>query len=189
MWYNVGMENGVEINTITVVVGLATAALAGGLLTGLINYTKSQRARRRRIIAEAVEVAFDRVEILYKIRRRPTNSELLARDELDIRNEMHRIQSKTEYYIAMLSSESVWLGACYEKLVSEIKSQTEPLLQTAWKEKPKGVGAQLKDSIHPNLKPARQEFILETQRYFNPLRRFIFASIYRSWRFVHREQS
>ena len=178
------MDNGV-----TTIIGLASAALAGGLITGFVNYSKSQRARRRRIIAEAVEVAFDRVEILYKIRRRPVNTELLTQDELAIRNEMHRIQSKTEYYIAILSSESVWLGACYEKLIGEIKKQTEPLIQAAWGEKPVGVAVGLKEAKNPDLKAARQEFILETQRYFNPIRRLIFASIFRLWRLIHREQS
>lgn len=183
------MDNGVNTNSITVILGLATAALAGGLMTGLISYAKSQRARRRRIIAEAVEVAFDRIEILYKIRRRPTDTALLAQDELNIRNEMHQIQSKTEYYISILSSESVWLGSCYEKLINKIRSQTEPLFQDAWAQKPKGVGVQLKDVKHPDLGNARREFILETQRYFNPLRRLVFASIFRLWRLVHREQS
>ena len=189
MWYNIPMDNGVITNTTTVVIGLATAALAGGLLTGLVNYTKSQRARRRRIVAEAVEVAFDRVEILYKIRRRPTDSALLGKDELTIRDEMHRIQSKTEYYIAILSSESVWFGACYEKLIGEIKKQTEPLLQEAWEQKPEGVGVKLKAAKHPDLKAARKEFILETQRYFSPLRRIYFASVFRLWRSIHRGQS
>lgn len=182
------MDTGVTTNNLTVVIGLVSAALAGGLLTGLVNYSKSQRARRRRIIAEAVEVAFDRVEILYKIRRRPLHPQLLAQDELDIRNEMHRVQSKTEYYIAILSSESVWLGSCYEKLINEIKRQTEPLLQEAWEQEPQGIGVKLKGAKHPDLKLSRQEFILETQRYFNPLRRLVFASIFRLWRAIHREQ-
>lgn len=183
------MDSGLTTNTVTVMIGLASAALAGGLLTGLVNYTKSQRARRRRIVAEAVEVAFDRVEILYKIRRRPIDPALLAKDELAIRDEMHRIQSKTEYYIAILSSESVWFGACYEKLISEIKKQTEPLLQEAWEQKPSGVGIKLKTAKHPDLKAVRKEFILETQRYFSPLRRIYFASVFRLWRSIHREQS
>lgn len=181
------MDTGVIANDLTIVIGLASAALAGGLLTGLVNYSRSERSRRRRIIAEAVEVAYDRVEILYKIRRRPLNAQLLDQDELDIRNEMHRVQSKTEYYVVMLSSESAWLGACYEKLIKEIKRQTEPLFQEAWEQKPKGVGCKLKDCTHPDLKAARQEFILDTQRYFNPLRRIIFATIYRLWRTIHRE--
>ena len=176
-----------EMTSSTIIIGLISAALAGGLFTGFINYTKSQRARRRRIIAEAVETAFDRVEILYKIRRRPTDKTLLAKDEVAIRDEMHRVQSKTEYYIAILSSESAWLGACYEKLINEIKRQTEPLFQEAWNLEPKGVGVKLKDAKHPNLKQARQEFILDTQRYFNPLRRLVFASIFRMWRAIHRE--
>lgn len=183
------MDSGVTTSTTTVLIGLITAALAGGILTGLVNYSKSQRARRRRIIAEAVKVAFDRVEVLYKVRRRPTDPKLLAQDEVDIRNEMHNIQSKTEYYVAILSSESVWLGACYEKLINEIKKQTEPLLQEAWEQAPQGVGVKLKTAKHPNLKASRQEFILETQRYFNPLRRLVFASIFRLWRVIHREQS
>ncbi len=183
------MDNGLMTNTATIVIALATAALAGGLLTGLVSYAKSQRARRRRIIAEAVEVAFDRVEILYKIRRRPTDQRLLAQDELDIRNEMHRIQSKTEYYIAILSSESAWLGACYEKLIGVIRRQTEPLFQEAWDDKPKGIGVKLKDAKHSDLNGARREFILETQRYFNPLRRLVFASFFRLRRVIHREQS
>ena len=179
------MGNGTITDTSTVVIGLITAALAGGLLTGFVHYTKSQRVRRRRIIAEAVEVAFDRVEILYKIRRRPTNPTLLAQDEINIRDEMHRIQSKTEYYIAILSSESVWLGSCYEKLISEIKRQTEPLLQLAWDQKPQGVGVKLKGATHPDLKGARKEFILETQRYFNLPRRIYFATLFRVRRLVH----
>lgn len=180
------MDNGVTTSSSTVVIGLLAAALAGGLLTGFVSYTKSQRARRRRIIAEAVEIAFDRVEIVYKLLRRPTDPVLLARDELDIRNEMHRIQSKTEYYIAILSSESVWLGACYEKLIDEIKLQTKPVLQKVWQQKPKGVDVKLEQTIQINLTSARNEFILDTQRYFNPIRRIWFSLTYRMWRSIHR---
>ena len=183
--YNVAMDNGVITNTATVVLGLITAALAGGLLTGFVNYTQNQRARRRRVIAEAVEIAFDRVEMLYKVRRRPINATLLAQDEVNIRDDMHRIQSKTEYYITILSSESAWLGSCYEKLINEIKRQTEPLLQEAWGQKPKGVGIKLKGAGHPDLKNARRQFILEILRYFNPLKRIYFASMFRLRRFIH----
>lgn len=183
------MNNGVTTSAATVIVSLFAATLAGGLLTGLVSYTKSQRARRRRIIAEAVQTAFDRAEIAYKLLRRPTDPTLLAQDDLDIRNEMHHIQSKTEYYIAILSSESVWLGACYEKLINEIKRQTKPLMQDAWTQKPKGVGVKLENSVPIDLTTARKEFILEVQRYFNPIRRAWFATVYRLWRSIHRGQS
>lgn len=165
----------------------AGAVLIGGILTNLFSFFTGERARRRAVIAEAVEIAFDRVEIVDKIRRRPLDKNLLARDELDIRNEMHRIQSRTQYYIATLSSESAWLGASYEKLVMCIKKETEPLMQSAWKEKPGGVKTELKNSKRPNVEIARRNFVKDTQRYFNPLKRIWFALLFRLHRAVSHE--
>jgi hypothetical protein len=178
-----GVTTTVSTHTLQIVVAL----LAGGLVSGLLGYSQSQRARRKKLVAEAVAIAFARVEILYKIRRRPKDPRLCAADELAIRNEMHDIQTKTEYYISILSSESGWLGSSYERLIKEIRKQTEPLLQAAWLQKPLGVGAELKDAKHPQLVDPRKKFILDTQRYFNPLRRLIFAAAFRICKVVHNE--
>jgi hypothetical protein len=176
------MKNGVTTQSVTIIVGFITAILAGGLITSVVGYYGNQRARRRKIIAEAVKVAFERVEILYKIRRRTNNPDLLPSDELAIRNEMHDIQSKTDYFITIISSESAWLGVKYQNLISEIKRQTEPLLQEAWERVPQGIGVKLKQDKHPNLSKVQNSFILDSQRYFNPMRRLWFASLFR----IHR---
>jgi hypothetical protein len=157
----------------------AVAALVGNALSNLSNFAVGERSRRRRIIAEAVEVAFDRVEVLYMIRRRSKDKKLRVKDDIEIRNEMHRIQSKTKYYTTIVSSESAWLGSSYEKLISIIKSETEPLLQKAWKEQPKGISEVLKGSNHPLIESARRDFIRDTQLYFNPLKRCWFGLIYK----------
>lgn len=165
----------------------AGAVLLGGILTNLSSFFTGERARRRSVIAEAVQVAFDRVEIVDKIRRRPSDKGLLARDELDIRNEMHHIQSRTQYYITILSSESAWLGASYEKLVAKIKKETEPLMQAAWKEKPGGVRAELKNTKRPDVEIARRDFVKDTQRYFNPLKRVWFGLLFRLYKAINHE--
>ena len=117
--------------------------------------------------------------MLYKIRRRTTDKRLLPEDELAIRNEMHEVQKKTDYYIGILNTESAWLGDSYARLVRDIRTATENLFREAWKEKPKGVGAELKGAKPPQLGDARERFIKDARRYFNPLKRLFFASIFR----------
>ncbi len=155
------------------------ALLAGGSVGALISYYKSTRLHKKEIVAKATETAIARVEILYKVLRRTKDKSLLASDELAIRNEMHEIQKKTDFYLSILKSESAWLGASYEKLIEGIKKETEPKLQEGWKQKPKGVGVQLKGYSHPVIKPLRDSFTKDVQRFFNPIKRLFFASLYR----------
>lgn len=165
----------------------AGAVLIGGALTSMFTFFIGERARRRKVIAEAVEIAFDRAEVVDRIQRRPTDKTLLAQDELGIRNEMHRIQSRTQYYITVLSSESAWLGASYEKLIAKIKAETEPLMQAAWKDEPKGIKAELKNTKRPDVEIARRNFVKDTQRYFNPVKRAWFGLLFRLQRAVDHE--
>lgn len=158
---------------------LLAATLSGSLVGGLISYYKTSRMRQKQVVAEAFETALARVELLYKVRRRTDNKELLAEDELAIRNEMHAMQQKTEYYIGVLNAESGWFGASYEKLVGSVKAATENLFRDAWKKQPKGVGAELKGAKHPQITLARKEFIKDTQRYFNPIKRLFFTTKFR----------
>lgn len=158
---------------------VVTAVLSGGLIGGGISYYQTNRLRRKQIVAEAFETALARVEVLYKIRRRTTDKRLLSEDELDIRNEMHEVQKKTDYYIGILNAESAWLGASYERLVDDIKTATDGLFREAWKGKPKGAGAELMSAKHPQLKDARKRFTKDTRRYFNPIKRVFFGSLYR----------
>lgn len=155
------------------------AIISGGLSGSIIAYFQANRFRRKQIVADAFETALARVEVLYKVRRRTTNKALLSSDEISIRDELHNIQLKTDYYIGILYSESIWLGASYEKFVLSIKTATEVLFREAWAESPKGVGVDLKKSEHPQIAEARNRFIKDFQRYFNPFKRCFFSAIYR----------
>jgi hypothetical protein len=163
---------------------LLAAVLSGSLIGGVISYYKTSRMRRKQVVAEAFETALARVELLYKVRRRTKDKNLLPQDELAIRNEIHLVQQKTDYYIGILNAESAWYGERYERLVRLVKIATEDLLRAAWKEEPQGVGVELKDAKHPQLVTARKNFIRDTRRYFNPLKRLFFASVYRLFRLV-----
>lgn len=167
---------------------VVVAIISGGLIGGIITYLQVNRFRRKQIVAEALETALARVEVLYKIRRRTKDKKLLPEDELAIRNEMHSVQQKTDYYIGILNTESAWLGDSYEQLVSSVKAETEELFRKAWKEKPKGVGAELKDAEHPKIGKAKEKFITDTRRFFNPIKRLYFGTIFKIRKWAERNE-
>lgn len=167
---------------------ILAAIISGGLIGGVITYLQVNRFRRKQMIAEALETALARVEVLYKIRRRTKDKKLLPEDELAIRNEMHSVQQKTDYYIGILNTESAWLGDSYDQLVKYIKAETEELFRKAWKEKPKGVGAELKDAEHPKIGKAKEKFINDTRRFFNPIKRLYFGTAFRIKRWTDRNE-
>jgi len=147
--------------------------ITGSLAAAVISYVQSDNFRRKRLVASAYRVALDRAEAVYWIRRRTKNKELLPQDEIIIRDKLHQVQERTEYYKGLLSIEAKWLGESYATFVDAVTKQTGPLLKAAWQEKPVGPGGELTNIIHPKANPdllkAEQEF-LESARQFFTLR-------------------
>lgn len=150
------------------------AIITGGIAVAIFGQVQATRLRRKQLIAEAYQTALARVEVLYRIRRRTTSKALADQDTINIRDEMHDIQTKTDYYTGLLRTESTWFGKSYENLIDNIKKETEPLMQQAWTDNPKGVGVKLKNTTHPNVSTHKDQFLKDIRQFFNPY--------YRMWR-------
>lgn len=105
--------------------------ITGGLGVAFIGQLQATRLRRKELIAEAYQTTLARLELLYRISRRSADKTLAEQDAISIRDEMHDIQTKTDYYIGLLRTESIWFGKAYQSFVVEIKKITAPLMQQA----------------------------------------------------------
>ena len=132
---------------------------------------QSTRLRRKKLIAAAYQTALSRVEVLYRIRRRTAQKTLAEQDAISIRDTMHDVQTRTDYYVGLLWTESTWFGRSYEMLIEGIKNQTEPLMQKAWDDKAVGPGVKLKNVPHPDVTTYKQDFLKDVRDFFNPILR------------------
>lgn len=159
------------ITSKTFITSVLTPLVTGSLAAALVGYLKADRLRCKKLVAEAYKTALARAEMVYRIRRRSADPALRAQDELAIRDEMHRIQEQTDYYLGLMAIESRWFSKSYNKFVRAVISETWPLLQEAWERDPVGPGVRLESDKHPNLADAKREFLHDAAHFFNPIMR------------------
>ncbi len=106
--------------------------IVGTILVALIAayaaYSSEKRQRRRTLYAQAYQDILAWGEMLYRIRRRGKTKK--EADELV--NRFHDLQEKILYNQGWISTESLWLGRAYQKLVFKIKSSLEDPIIDAW---------------------------------------------------------
>ncbi len=152
--------------------------ITGGLGVAFIGQLQATRLRRKELIAEAYQTTLARLELLYRISRRSADKTLAEQDAISIRDEMHDIQTKTDYYIGLLRTESIWFGKAYQSFVVEIKKITAPLMQQAWDSQAKGPGAKLENEKHPDISQCTDKFLADVRDFFNP-----FSRLKRRWQY------
>lgn len=144
--------------------GFITGVLSTGLVSIILTKSLERADKRKELFASAYKSALAWHEMLYKVRRRAAG----VIEERRLVNEFHEIQGELDYYQGIISAESWFLGKSYKKLVSSIKSQTQTLIQEAWKSpvrRPKDYAA--KNEKNPNISTVSDSFLTDTRDWFS----------------------
>lgn len=147
---------------------LLVAAVGAGvtillaLFGALVSFTHARSDRRRGVYSEATRSALAWTELLYRVRRRETGK------EHDLIDKFHDAQEDLSFYTAWIGSDSVFVQRSFTRLVNAVKSETEPLIQAAWKEGPrKPPGDALPDDQHPNVTAAQNTFLKDVRAHLS----------------------
>ena len=115
------------------VIGLvAGSSVLAAIITHYLGNNANERSKRRKLYAEALQVALGWREMLYRVRRRQPTSE----DEKTITAQFHNLQERLDYYDGLIWSYSKSLGRSYRRLVKKVRKTSLPLIREAWKNKP-----------------------------------------------------
>ena len=104
----------------------------GAFIATWIQHRREIQFKKKELVASAYRVAMERIESLYRIKRRSNDSQQKEVDTIKIRDILHQIQTDTAYYESLLSLESRELGDAYKDLVNEIKIITADKMRQAW---------------------------------------------------------
>jgi hypothetical protein len=159
------------------ILGMA-ATVVVALLSGLIAYLASKRERRRVLYSEAVQAILGWREMLYRVRRRSDDQ------TRDLISAFHDLQEKLSYHEAWIGSESKYMSRSYARLTHAVKSQTESLIRSAWKESTRDApGDALPTDGHPDVTASVDAFLKDVRSHLSP---FFWRKIAIAWR--NREQ-
>ena len=141
----------------------ASATITVALLTALAAYLAMKRERRREVYSEAVRSAVSWKEMLYRVRRRSEGQ------EQDLISRFHELQDRLAYHQAWVGSDSEYMKRSYDRLVSEIKAKTQPLIAEAWTGTIRPVpGNAWPEDVHPDLSGLVDTFLEDVRGHLSP---------------------
>ena len=117
---------------IIVLIAAPLFSFLGSFVATWVHHRRNIMFKKKELIASAYKVATDRIEVLYRIKRRSSNEQYREEESMKIRDIFHQIQADTDYYESMLFLESPALGKAYKTLIDEIKAATADKIQQAW---------------------------------------------------------
>ena len=148
-------------NEIALIGTAATVVVA--ILSALAAYLASKRDRRRTLYSEAVQVIVGWKEMLYRVRRRDEE------ETRELVNAFHDMQEKLAYYQAWIAGDSQYMSRSYARLVRDIKSQTEALIEKAWVEPVMATpGGSLTGQDHPDITSFVDMFAADVRSHLSP---------------------
>lgn len=169
-------------SNLEILVTLLVGVIGSSVLAAVVKNSQVQSSKHKELVAAASKSVYKRVEMYYRIRRRTKDSA----DVIAIRNTFHLIQEENEYYRVLLTTESKWHGERYSLYIKAIKKLTVQQTQDAWKQKPYGPDAQVKQEDRPNhnrIDELSMQFAKDSRRLMNPIMR-PFMRIRDSWLLV-----
>lgn len=113
-------------------VSLATTWLAG---------VRDERARRRKMFADAFEAYVAYKEFPYVVRRR--RGDQLPEERLRISSELRHLQERLSFYVAWTQLESPAVGSAYRSLVEGLRKVAGVEVARAWTLEPISEDAQM----------------------------------------------
>lgn len=141
----------------------AGATLTVAILSLLAAYLAGKRERRRSLYSEAVRAAVAWRELLYRVRRRR------AGQESELISAFHSAQDQLAYYQAWVGSDSRLMKRSYDRLVREVKAQTEDLIRSAWADPVRPIPGNAVDTDeHPDLSAAIDTFLKDVRSHLSP---------------------
>jgi len=148
-----------------VVAGIAAgASLLVAFLAALFAYLATKRDRRRVLYGEALRAALTWQEMVYRVRRRRDGAESALMERF------HDMHDQLAYYQGWIGSESKYMERSYRRLVSRIKSGTEPLITAAWGESIRPLPANSNESDqHEDFRPDVERFLNDVRSHLSPL--------------------
>jgi hypothetical protein len=121
----------------------AWAVLIAGVCTAfcsILVWKRTQDAKRRdelrSLLSEALMEILEWKEMPYRIARRFDDDGDTKRTIVE---DFHRIQKRLNFFAAWIDAYDEELGTAYRQLLSDVKAQTEPHIQKAWSDGPRGV--------------------------------------------------
>jgi hypothetical protein len=148
-------------NEIAIVAASTTIIVA--IIAAWSAYMAGKADRRRALYSEATQAIIAWKEMLYRVRRRASGQ------ETEIITAFHDLQSRLDYSDAWIGSESKFMSRSYKQLVKAIKSETEVMIQDAWKGEIRAVpgDAQTGDQ-HPTIDQAVEIFLRDVRAHLSP---------------------
>jgi hypothetical protein len=140
----------------------AVSALTVALLNVLYSQWSSRVDRRRNLYSEAYKAAMAWVEMVYRVRRRSSDS------EDDLVERFHDLQENIAFHEGWLATESPELARSYCKLIDAVRERASPLIRSAWSEDPRPRSQPSDDGDeHPDVQAARDAFLLDAQEHLS----------------------
>lgn len=150
--------------------GAVTALIA--LLSAWLGWRTARHTERRKLYAEATKAAVAWAELVYRVRRRGSNDPDVVRPLVQ---RFHEAQEQITFHEAWIGSESEQMAASYKKLVSDIKKETLPLINEAWKEAPRALpgNAEPEDKHPMNVAASTDAFLSDVRSHLslNPFKK------------------
>jgi hypothetical protein len=141
----------------------ASVTLVVAITSLLAAYLSSKRERRHTLYSEAVRSVLGWNEMVYRVRRRG------AGQERELIEKFHDLQDQLAFYRAWIGSESSVMKRSYDRLVTEVKGKTEPLITSAWAADVRAVpGNALPDDEHPELSDLTDNFLRDVRSHLSP---------------------
>jgi hypothetical protein len=129
----------------------------------LAAYLASKRERRRTLYSEAVRSVLGWNEMVYRVRRRAPGQ------ERELIERFHDLQDQLAFYRAWIGSESSIMKRSYDRLVTGVKTKTEPLITSAWSADVRAVpGNALPEDEHPELSDLTDSFLRDVRSHLSP---------------------
>lgn len=104
------------------------ASILTATVTAYFAYAATQRRYHAELFAAAYHDAMLWPEMFFRVRRRVPGE--VAEDALIDR--FHELQEKLHYQQGLMTTQSVWVGRSYERLLLVIKETYETLIRDAW---------------------------------------------------------
>lgn len=140
-----------------------------------------RRDRQRGLYSEAYRAAMTWREMVYRVRRRGTDTS----DERQLVDAFHELQESIDFHEGWIASESLWMGRSYCRLVRAVKDKTSSQIQDAWDEPERRAPARgtMPDDEHPDLKSERDAFLRDVRHHLslNPLWKLAVVWRNRKW--------
>ncbi len=144
----------------------ASATSLVAVLTIASGYLSEKRLRRRTLYGEAYKSAMAWIELVGRVRRRRAGPEA----ESQLIEKFHSLQEEILFHRGWIGSESVYMQRSFDRLVSQIKEESGPMIREAWEaDSPTNPSASLANSEFPDATRDAVRFLRDVRNHLSPL--------------------